>query len=174
VRLGAIVGALVVLAVLTAGAAGAADASSTTGDTFSITGDVDGVYPGFVGTLAARVTNTLDVSIQVRQVSGVAIDSSGGCDPAMLSITTAKTSLRLAPGETGQVPLAVRMRADADDRCQGASFTVRFDGTSLAQDRPPRALAFTGTEVSGLLAAAAVLLAAGLVVVRRTRTEQSP
>jgi hypothetical protein len=161
-RLGAFVGALVVLAVMvTAGTAGAAD-------TFTITGEVDGLYPGFVGTLDTRVTNTLDVRILVDEVSGV-VAGSDGCDPSVLTITTAKTSLTLAPGESGTVPLEVRMRADAGDACQGATFGLRFTGSALAEDRPPRSLAFTGTDAAALAVVALVLVAMGVVLVRRTR-----
>jgi hypothetical protein len=156
-----------VTAVVTAGAAGATDV-------FSISGEVEGLYPGFHGTIGAQVTNTLDVPIHVHEVSGVATDSSAGCDPATLTIATAKTSLELAPGETGRVPLEVTMRADAGDACQGASFRLHFQGSSLAQDRDRGTLAFTGTDTATLMAAAVVVLAIGIALVRRTRTRSAP
>jgi hypothetical protein len=147
---------------LTAGAAGAADR-------FTITGEVDGLYPGFLGTLDAQVTNSLVVPVRVDEVSGVVTRSSRDCPAATLSITTAKTSLHLAPAETGRVPLAMSMRADAGDECQGATFTLRFSGTSLAQDRPPRSLAFTGAGTTSLVVLALVVLGIGFAFVRSTR-----
>jgi hypothetical protein len=167
-RLGAFVGALVVLAVISmaAGTAGAAD-------TFAVSGEIDDLYPGYEGVLDARVTNTLDVRIHVDEVSGV-VTGSDGCDPSALTITTAKTSLDLAPGETGTVPLEVTMRSDAGDACQGASFSVQFHGSSAAQDRPARALAFTGADATALVGVALVLLVAGVVLVRRAREQDTP
>jgi hypothetical protein len=165
-RLRPLVGALVALAAISvaASAAGAAD-------TFTISGEVDGLYPGFRGALDAHVTNTLDVPIHVDEVSGVVIGSDT-CAPSMLTITTAQTSLDLRPGESGTVPLTVSMRADAGGACQGASFTVQFHGSSLAEDRPPRSLAFTGVDAMALAGLAVVLLVTGLGLVR-TRNRRS-
>ena len=167
-RLG-LVGALVVLAVIgvTAGAAGAVD-------TFRITGEVDGLYPGYRGALDAHVTNPLDVPIRVTALSARATASGGGCDPSTLTIDGTLTSLELAPGATGIVPLQVAMSSDAGDACQGASFSVLFRGSSLAQDRPPPSLAFTGDDVAALMVVALVLVGAGFVLVRRARPRVTP
>lgn len=156
-RLGAFVGALVVLAVITAGTAGATD-------TFSISGEIDGLYPGWHGVLEAHVTNTLDVPIRVEQVSGVVDGGSSGCTSSTITIIPTKTSLELAPGESGTVALDTAMRSDAGDECQGVSFPVRFTGTSLAQDRPPPSLAFTGGNIATLLGLALVALGAGFAL----------
>jgi hypothetical protein len=164
-RLSVFAAILAVLMVSTMGTAGAAD-------TFSIRGDVDGLYPGFDGTLDTQVTNTLDVPIRVMQVSGapVRVDPAA-CDPTFVAVETTHTSVDLAPGQSGVVPLHITMSAAAPDACQGASFRIVFRGTSLAQDRQDGTLAFTGHRTDVVVICGLTLLFVGLVFVRRGRKE---
>jgi hypothetical protein len=159
---------LVVLAATTAGTASAAD-------TFSIAGEVDGLYPGFDGVLNATVTNSLDVAIHVQRVDTTvtSVDATG-CSAAFFGVDPATTSLDLAPGKSGVVPLTVHMDAAAPDACQGATFALTFQGTSSAQDRAanpsaPIALAFTGTRTDVLAMTGITLLVIGILFVRRSR-----
>jgi hypothetical protein len=167
-RVAMCVAVLAVLAVSTAGTAGAAD-------TFSVQGNLDGLYPGFDGTLPTQVVNTLDVAIHVERVSASAATSDVvGCDPSVLHLTAMDPALDLAPGETGVVPLRTRMSMAAPDACQGAAFTVVFRARALAQDRPPSALAFTGTSTAVLVAAGWLLLLFGIACLMRARRSVRP
>jgi hypothetical protein len=162
-RLGVFVAVLAVFMVPAIGTAGAAD-------TFLVQGELDGVYPGFDGTLDAKVTNTLDVAIHVEEVSGAPTSTGvSGCDPSELTIATMTTSIDLVPGESATVPMRIRMAANAPDACQGVTFALAFAGTSLAQDRAPGSLAFTGTDVGILVLIGAGLLLVGVAFVRRAR-----
>jgi hypothetical protein len=162
-RLGVLVAVLVVLVLPAMGTAGAAD-------TFLVQGELDGVYPGFDGQLDATVTNTLDVAIRVERVSGTpTATGASGCDPSALTVVTTTTALDLGPGESATVPMRVRMAASAPDECQGATFRLAFSGTSLAQDRTPGALAFTGTDLGSRVLVGAALLVVGVALARRAR-----
>jgi hypothetical protein len=156
---------MAVLVVLVASAASTAGAV----DTFAIQGELDGLYPGFSGVLNATVTNTLDVGIHVTRVdAAVAATNADGCAASSLSITpTMITSFDLAPGQSASVPLAAHMDAAAPDACQGATFALAFEATSLAQDRPPQALAFTGSNTDVLAITGLTMLMIGILFVRR-------
>jgi hypothetical protein len=154
------------LVVLMAAAMGTASAA----DTFLIHGDVDGLYPGFDGILQAQVVNTLDVSIHVHEVSATPTAvNAAGCGLSLVHITSRDTALDLSPGQTALVPLHVRMSATTPDACQGAMFELTFRGTSLAQDRPPSSLAFTGGRTTLLVVSGLTMFVIGCIFVRRTR-----
>ena len=149
--------------------------TASAADTFAIHGELNDLYPGFDGTLQARVVNTLDVPIRVQQVSAAptAVDGAG-CDRSMLIITSSDLALDLEPGEAALVPLHARMSADAPDACQNVVFGVDVPGTSLAEDRSAGSLAYTGNRTDVLVVAGLTILLVGTAFARRARSRHLP
>jgi len=160
---------LVACAFATAVTAGALAAPAYGQETFTITGAVEGLYPGATATLVAKVTNPHPFAIRVTSVGATTV-SGGACPPTMLTVTGSTTEVVIQPGATGDVPLTVHMDSTADDVCQGATFTLAFNGTAAeAAGASASGMPVTGIAIGGLVATGTALISIGLAVRRRAR-----
>lgn len=160
---------------------------------FTVSGEVHGLYPGVEATLAATVVNPQSVELLVTSTDVDVGDASAQCPADVLTFAGAAQDVLIAAGETGTVPIPVRMAADAPDTCQGASWPLTFHASAIADpfgtagatppphgrgaaDRARGALAFTGAALPTYLAVGSALLVAGIVVSRltRARARRSP
>lgn len=140
-------------------------------DGFEIAGEIDGLYPGAEATLDARVSNPHPFGILVTSTTVTVLDASPACGASALEIGGLQAAFVVPPGGTGSVPLQVRMRLDAPDACQGATWPLAFVGTAIGT--PTSGLPGTNMidphSPAALLAIGAALLTATLVAAWRTR-----
>jgi hypothetical protein len=146
---------------------------------FEITGEVDGLYPGVVKMLDARVTNPQPFTIRVTSAGANVGDASPGCLASMLEVAGSTTAVDVPPGATGTVPLKMRMDRGAPDACQSVTFPLVFTATAVDVDSggtsggpitiAPGSLAFTGANLVALVAIATGLVAGGLLAARHSR-----
>lgn len=112
---------------------------------FTIAGEVDGLFPGAVATLEARVTNPHPFAIRVSAVAVTVADAAPGCPASMLEVGESAGSVVVAGGSSGIIPLDVRMHLNAPDACQGAIWPLRFTAVGLG----PAATDLPGTSAIG-------------------------
>lgn len=130
-------GASVAFAAWTAGGTGAAPATAETSAPLTVTVDgVSGLYPrGSVSVgFTVKNSNPYAVTLQDARPGNIRVDAQhASCNTASVTGATVTLSDRLAPGQTSARHDAVlTMSADANDACQGATFTfdLRVSGTS--------------------------------------------
>ena len=163
-----LVGVIMLLLIAPAGASVPA-----AGD-IEVTGEVDGLYPGAMKTLDARVTNPLPFTIRVTSLGASVGNASPGCLASMLEVDTSTTTVDVAPGATGTVPVRVRMDHSAPDACESVTFPLVFAATAVDTGFEPTSpngpiqtgsgsLAFTGTDIAKVLAVALALVALGVL-----------
>lgn len=140
-------------------------------DTFGITGEVTGLYPGADATLDVRITNPQPFWIRVTSVAVRARDAGPGCPASMLELRDLHTVVNIPPGATGRLPLEIRMDAGAPDACQGASWTLEFTGSAVAPGANglPSTSMSAARDVGVLVASVALFAAAGLLAGLRRR-----
>ena len=153
---------------------GPAGASVPVAGDIEVTGEVDGLYPGVMKTLDARVTNPQPFTIRVTSVGASVGNASPGCLASMLEVDTSTTTVDVAPGATGTVPVRVRMDHSAPDACESVTFPLVFAATAVDTGFEPTSpngpiqtgsgsLAFTGTDIAKVLAVALALVALGVL-----------
>lgn len=126
-RFGSIAACVIAALVLVGLSAGSVHAE----ETFELSGEVDGLYPGADTTLDAVVTNPYRFAIRVISTTVTVLDASPACPASMLEIGDSREAVEVPPGGTRTVPLAVRMSLRAPDACQGATWPLEFSGTAV-------------------------------------------
>jgi hypothetical protein len=148
----------------------AAAPSSDAPETFGITGDADGLFPGSSATIDAQVTNPEAFTIRTTSLGALVGDASAACPARFLTVDESHASVLVPPASTAPMPLLVRMDRAAPDTCQGATFSLQLSGTAVeatvATDPSPTPLATTGTAVATLVGAALVLIGGGAAIRR--------
>lgn len=149
--------------------AGPGISSARADDGFTISGEVDGLYPGVRATLEARVTNPHPFSIVVTSVTAVAADARASCPASMLEIEGTAEPVEVPARETAVVLLAVRMDRDAPDACQGATWPLTFRGQAFGDDGSglPNTMVRPSGVLIGLVAIGTGLIGLGILLVRR-------
>jgi hypothetical protein len=106
---------------------------------FAATGDIAGLVPGTMRTLAVTITNPDEVAYRIQQLTATPEDASSGCTgPTNLVVSSYDAT---KPGATTYVvprksnitiPLTVMMlnTATSQDACKGVSFPLAFDGVA--------------------------------------------
>jgi hypothetical protein len=167
--------------------------ATSKGKPFSITGDVDDLYPGARALLNVQVTNPNNSPLTVRSID-VAVDDSDvvGCGSEWISPGRDVRISALVPAKsTAHLSYPVRMLGSAPAACQEATWTLAFTGggTVPVGQNPPAGdgpnsedpavpsdqdingslLPFTGFNIAMIagLALAAILIGAMLVTRRR-------
>jgi hypothetical protein len=146
----------------------------------SVTGEVDGLYPGADTVIPVAITNPQTFAIDVTTVDVQVVDaSSAPCPGSMLTFGAPTTTVAIGPGATESVPLAVQMDIDAPDTCQGMTWVLAFEATAFSDDGPdPSAdgaggvIPFTGSDVVGIVVAGIALGAVGSWMVGRHRRSE--
>ncbi len=116
------------LVVGTAGAA-ATGASSPPRSTFTISGDVAGLYPGGQRTANLRVTNRYPWTIDVRGITVTSTTTNRiGCSPHLVTSPGWSGVQRVRAGRSVTIPVPVRMSPQAPGACQGATFRLVYTG----------------------------------------------
>lgn len=126
--LAVVVTALMILSIMSAGASQGAP------ETFTISGEVDELFPGFDGTLPAQVSNPFDQPIRVMSLAGSVSDPAPGCTGSELTVADAAPDFVVADGATMTVPLHVALARSAPAECQGVTFEITFVGTAVGSD----------------------------------------
>ncbi|MGZ5398987.1 MAG: hypothetical protein ACXWDL_02580 [Nocardioides sp.] len=130
----AIAVALLAVGLLAGSAAIAASGSSGPRPSFTISGGVNGLYPGAHSRAELRITNHRHWTIDVRRIFvTVASTSNPGCPRSMVRSPGWAGSVRVAKGKTRAVSVPISMRAAAPDACQGAVFALRYSGWAVRQ-----------------------------------------
>ena len=99
---------------------------------FVIGGHVVGLYPGAQKRLVLLIRNRLRRPLRIRSITGRVRDASRRCPGSYLRVGRFRGSLRLAPRETREAVVAVRMARTAPPACQGAVFRLVFTGRGTA------------------------------------------
>lgn len=144
-------------------------------DTFTVHGEVSGLYPGIATTLPARVVNPLDVTLRIVSLGAAAAADSDACPEDYLVVADASPDVLVAPGASATVPLDVRLDRSAPDACQGAVFRLTFRGVAVGADggaaaAPTGSLPFTGTAPLAIAAVGLGMVAVGVTASRRARS----
>lgn len=118
--------------------------------TFSIAGDVGGLFPGAVKPLSLLVSNPFPDPIRVVSLSTtVGTPDRAGCTATVLTVSGLGSPVDIPPGQSRPVGVDVTMAATAPDACQGARFPLTYsgtaEGTSTTPATPTRLDALTAT-----------------------------
>jgi hypothetical protein len=175
-----------------------ATGANSKGKPFSITGDVDDLYPGARAFLNIQVTNPNNSPLTVRSID-VAVEDSDvvGCGSEWISPGHDVRISALVPAKaTAHLSFPVRMLGSAPVACQGATWELSFTGGGTVPDGqdPPGGnnpddnnpvapnepgvngspLPFTGINIAMLagLALASILIGAMFVTRRRAGDER--
>jgi hypothetical protein len=150
-------------------------------DEFTVSGDIDGLYPGAVTMMDAHVTNPWEVAIQVTSVVVDVSDAGPDCPASVLHFAASTGSVDVAPLSHAVVPVEVTMDASAGDACRGASWHLEFTARALGPEGDvrtasgpggstgpssdgPGAFAYTGSEIAAMVALGVALLLIGLLL----------
>jgi hypothetical protein len=171
--------------------------AASKGKPFSITGNVDDLYPGARALLNVEVSNPNSSPLTVRSID-VAVEDSDviGCGSEWITPGRDVRISALVPAKsTAHLSYPVRMLKSAPAACQGATWTLAFTGGGTVPEgqNPPAGdgpnsedpaepndqgangsiLPFTGfnTIMIAGLALASILIGAMLVIRRRARGE---
>jgi hypothetical protein len=167
--------AAAVFAVVAVGMVGGAvlvssGAAAAAGSDFTLTGSVDGLYPGRTMDLAVVVQNVQPFRLTVNTADVGVGDASSACHASNLVAQGFAGAVVVAPNRTATVPVKLQLLDTAPDSCQAASFPLTFHATGLL-DAPTRRptghagmLAFTGLgwAASAMAVGGLVLLIVGL------------
>lgn len=156
-----------------------AGASVPAQQSFTVTGEVDGLFPGSSAALPVLITNPQAFAIHVTS-SGVTVgDANPACPATLLTVDGATTmSGDVAPGATATIPLVIQVDRATPDACQGATWQLQFlatatdtgAGAATSAAGPSRSsLAFTGTTISALVGVALALVLVGAAIRRAVR-----
>lgn len=165
------------LLLVTVGGFGAPPAGAA--DTFTVSGEVSGLYPGIDTTLPARVHNPLDVTLRIVSLGAVTTADDPACPEDYLVVADATPDVVVAPGASATVPLGVHLDRVAPDACQGASFSLTFRGVAVdaagepagaTAAAPTGSLPFTGTAPLAIAAVGLGMVAIGVAATRRARS----
>ena len=99
--------------------------------TFQISGSVDGLYPGVTRMMVLTLSNRPNAGklvVTTVDVTSVSVDKEG-CSPALVVSDGWSGRKSIPKNGTATIAVPVRMRAEAPDACQGATFTLEYTGT---------------------------------------------
>jgi len=156
---------LVVVAVATVSGAvlGSSGIAAAAGPDFTLSGSVDGLYPGSTVELAVVVQNPQPFRLEVNTADVSVGDASSACNAANLVAQGFAGSVEVNPNATAAVPVELHLLDTAPDSCQGAAFPLTFRATGLLDaPSPSPAGPFGMLPFTGLGSATSLLAAGGL------------
>lgn len=103
--------------------------------TFTITGTVDGLYPGGSRTLELVVTNPAPFAVVVGELSVDVDDAGPDCLESQLTVPPLVEPVTVPASGTATVRLPATLGETAPDACQGATFPLTYQGTASRQQQ---------------------------------------
>lgn len=103
-------------------------AQTQTNGTFTIAGNVAGMYPGLTAPMVLTVSNPKPFSIVVTSITTTIGDANAACSASNLTVTAFSGQL-LVPGlGSAATTVHASMAKSAGDPCQGATFPLVYNG----------------------------------------------
>ena len=97
---------------------------------FTIKGNVLGLYPGRTAPLTLTVRNKNSFAIKVKSIR-VKVGNAPNCPRSNLVVKNFRGSLRVAAKRKRLLQLPIGMRSTAPDACMGARFPLRYAGKAV-------------------------------------------
>lgn len=104
--------------------------TSSRSGSFTIKGNVLGLYPGGTARLTLTITSKNGFPIKVKSVR-VKVGNAAGCPRTNLVVKHFRGSLRVPAKAKRRLQLSVSMRRTAPDACMGARFPLRYTGKAV-------------------------------------------
>ena len=107
--------------------------------TFTISGDVHGLYPSAARQVTLTVANESNSAIVVQKLTVTVSPSRTGCAAANIllgpqqsaGVLTVNPNLHIAGRSTGTYPISITMAATATNRCAATSFALTYTGSAV-------------------------------------------
>jgi hypothetical protein len=96
------------------------------GPRFTISGSVDGLWPGGRRSLVVIADNPYPFDIVLTSLSVTVGDASVACPGSFLHISSLTAEVRIAGGGQRAIELAASLDADAANDCQGATWALSY------------------------------------------------
>ncbi|MFD8493960.1 LEA type 2 family protein [Amycolatopsis sp. NPDC059657] len=129
---GALTMAGVAYAAWSSSGAGSGSVTSTTAlnSTISPTGTSDALYPGAAKTFTITVNNPNSYPVKVTSISTGSSAADGGCGAgSVTSDAVSNPSGTIGANGSATYTLTAHMTTDADDACQGKTFSLNLTAT---------------------------------------------
>jgi hypothetical protein len=98
---------------------------------FSISGNVSGLFPGAILPLKLTITDAKRFGIIVDTVSTSVGTSSTTCSAKNVTVSTFSGHLHVAARHSAQLSVQVEMHHSAPNACQGTRFTFTYTGRGV-------------------------------------------
>ncbi|HSL56511.1 MAG TPA: hypothetical protein VK866_01585 [Acidimicrobiales bacterium] len=96
----------------------------------TLSGAVDGLFPGASTVLPVNVGNPYRFAVRVTSLEVVVGDASAACRATVLELGPAPPGAVLPRRGSAVIDVPIAMRADAPNECQGAVFPVDYTATA--------------------------------------------
>jgi hypothetical protein len=110
-------------------------AEASVSQSFSISGSVEGLFPGETAPLVLTVTNPQTFSLTVTSIATTVKTSNSSCPSTYVKVTVFDGHLHVASGTSAQTTVLVTMKHGAPDACEGTHFPFRYAGLASAARR---------------------------------------
>ena len=100
---------------------------------FNLSGSVDGLFPGFSGSVDVLVTNPQRKTLTVTRVVAKVSSPSVGCPASSVTVGAFEGSLKIKRKRSDHVALPIAMSPSAPDACQSLTFVLKYTGTGRYQ-----------------------------------------
>jgi hypothetical protein len=98
---------------------------------FSISGNVNGLFPGEIVPLTLTITDSRRFGIIVQDVSTRVGTQSTTCSAKYVTVSKFSGQLHVAAKHAAQLGVQVAMRHGAPNACQGTVFTFTYTGREI-------------------------------------------
>jgi hypothetical protein len=95
---------------------------------FTISGNITGLYPGSTLPLKLTVLNTMSFAIRVTSITTAVSNASNLCEASNVTVTSFSGSLLVLPKLEATTTVQVHMADGAPDSCQGSVFPFSYSG----------------------------------------------
>lgn len=102
-------------------------------DTLSLSGNVDGLYPGAALPLPVKVANNAAFDVEVTTIT-VTVIANGRCSAANVAVAPFSGSLLIRKRATATAPLTITFSSQAPNECQDASFGLLYTAVATRAD----------------------------------------
>jgi hypothetical protein len=106
-------------------------ASRSRASSFSISGNVNGLFPGEILPMKLTISDSKRFGIIVQKVSTHVGTSSTTCSAKNVTVSTFSGHLHVAAKHSAQLGVQVAMLHSAPNACQGTDFTFTYTGRGV-------------------------------------------